>query len=361
MDSIPRTEHRETKSVQCRWGVVGTHRIAQNFVRALMRVPGAKLAGICSRSREKGQAFLRSVDGAECVVYSTLDELCSSSGIDAVYIASPTKLHKDHCIAALEGGKAVLCEKPLAASGAEAREIAAAAQAANRFCMEAMWMRFSPLIQEAKRMVEAGSLGEVHFLRAEAGYAKQGEMLDRERKPGEGRGALLAFGVYAISLAHYILGKPDAISGAVLRISDDAGEDAFSASLRYGQNCLAVVSAHQTATLSNEATIVGEDGFIVVDSPFIGPSQMRVFSPHWRSPARGRVHRMVRQALARLMPARFPPANALCAEADAGLRGEALELMECVSDGRTQSDVMPLEASIEILDMIDAIRGSARV
>lgn len=351
-------DRREASALPFRWGVVGTHRIARDFARALRRVPGARLAAVCSRSPERAQAFLQDAGVAEGETHGSVEEMFASAAFDAVYIASPTRLHKEHCIAALKAGKAVLCEKPLAASGAEAREIAAAARAANRFCMEAMWMRFSPLVQEAKRLVDAGSLGKVHYLRAEAGYAKRGETLERERKPGEGRGALLAFGVYSLSLAHYILGKPDAISGELLRIAEDAGDDAFSASLRYGQECLAVVSAHETATLSNEATVVGEEGFLVVDSPFIGPSQMRVFSPRWDQPIKGRVRRTVRQAMARLFPARFPPVNALCAEADAGLRGEAVELMQCVAAERTESDIMPLDASIEILDMIDAIRGS---
>src|SRR5690606_13073867 len=123
-----------------RWGILGTGGIAHAFATALLETPGAKHAAIGSRSvasAEKfGSEFAR--DGAP-IAYGSYQELCDSSEVDIIYIGTPHPMHAENATMALNGGKAVLCEKPFTMNLREAEQVVALARAKGLFLMEAMW------------------------------------------------------------------------------------------------------------------------------------------------------------------------------------------------------------------------------
>ena len=122
-----------------------------------------------------------------------------------------------------------MCEKPFALNAAEARAIVSAATDAGVFCMEAMWMRFSPLVKQMREQIQSERLGSIKFFMANIGYRSAPGRLEGAEP---GRGALLNFGVYGVSLAHFLFGPPSAVR-AVMKTHPSGLDMSFSASLEY--------------------------------------------------------------------------------------------------------------------------------
>ena len=164
------------------WGIVGTGRIASQFAADLALLPEARLHAICSRSPDSAKAF-QSTSGA-AHVYSDIEALMRDPAIDAVYIATPNSLHAEQALLAIAHGKAVLVEKPLATTAADAERIRSAAVAAKSFVMEAMWTRFLPAIRAAKKRVDDGAIGRVKRIRADLSYFHREDAGSRLFRPG---------------------------------------------------------------------------------------------------------------------------------------------------------------------------------
>lgn len=145
-----------------RWGVLSTAGISNSLIPGLLGAQGCELAGIASRSKE------RAFEAAQrwgCAPYSSYEALLEDGSIDAVYIPLPISLHADWTIRALEAGKHVLCEKPLALSVAEVGSIAEAAARCDRLVLEAFMYRHAPRWQRAVQLVRAGALGDPRLVR----------------------------------------------------------------------------------------------------------------------------------------------------------------------------------------------------
>ena len=144
-----------TAAERTRWGIVSTGHIASVFARDLALLSDeAELVGVSSRSRAKAESFAEEYGFAKA--HGSVEELAADPDIDAVYVGS---VHNDHYLSAracLEAGKAVLVEKPLTISAAEAEALVALARERNAFLMEAVWNRTNPLIRKAVELVAAG-------------------------------------------------------------------------------------------------------------------------------------------------------------------------------------------------------------
>jgi dihydrodiol dehydrogenase / D-xylose 1-dehydrogenase (NADP) len=107
-------------------------------------VPYAVLASVSSRRPDRAREFAGRFGARRA--HDTLDQLVRDDEVDVIYVATHHLHHRQHAVACLEAGKAVLCEKPFALNAAETGQIVDQARCSRRFCMEAMWMRFHPLI-----------------------------------------------------------------------------------------------------------------------------------------------------------------------------------------------------------------------
>src|SRR5690606_27329196 len=133
--------------------------------------------------------------------------------LDIVYIGSLHTVHKEHILAALRAGVAVLCEKPFTMNAKEAEEAIRVARENNVFLMEAMWTRYLPPIVQVREWLKEGRIGEVRLLQADFGFdigwQPEGRLLNKEK----GGGALLDAGIYPVSFASMIFGsQPSKIS-----------------------------------------------------------------------------------------------------------------------------------------------------
>ena len=159
-----------------RWGIVGAGKIAHRFARSLAHERRSELVAISCRSTERARAFAdeHGVPGAGTLSDEALGgvagaahaALLARADVDAIYLSLPHGMHREWAVAALRAGKAVLCEKPACASAAEAREVVSVAHETGALFMEAMKTRFTPLYRRVRQLVAEGAIGEL--LRVEA-------------------------------------------------------------------------------------------------------------------------------------------------------------------------------------------------
>jgi predicted dehydrogenase len=141
--------------------VIGTGFIGTVHVEALRRV-GVRVTGVLGSSPERGAASAERL-GVEHA-YGSLDELLADDRVDVVHVTSPNDLHVTQARAALEAGKHVVCEKPLAMTAAESGELVALAERSGRVNAVNFNIRFYPLNQHAKSVVAGGGVGDVRLV-----------------------------------------------------------------------------------------------------------------------------------------------------------------------------------------------------
>lgn len=180
-----------------RWGILGTGGMARVFTEDLLTLPGHQVAAVGSRSLATATAFAdrHHADRA----HGSYEELADDDRIDVVYVATPQSHHLATAGLCLAAGRAVLVEKPFTMTAAEAEELVAVAARSRVFAMEAMWMRFNPVITAALRLVHDGAIGEVRQVSADFCIGVRTEPNHRLWRPELGGGALLDLGVYPVT------------------------------------------------------------------------------------------------------------------------------------------------------------------
>ena len=199
-----------------RFGIIGTGGVAAGGATDLAANPDAELIAVADPSRERVTAFADRF-GVSTVLESA-EQLVALDAVDAVYIAVPNYLHAAISTMALQAGKHVLQEKPLALSLADAAPLAAAARLSGKHFMLGMNQRFAPPVQRARQLVEQGCIGRPYhckaYWRRRTGIPGIGSWFTRKRHSGGG--GLLDIGVHMLDDALYELGdfEVHSVSGA---------------------------------------------------------------------------------------------------------------------------------------------------
>lgn len=349
-----------------RWGILGTGTVARDFVQGLRFISDATPLAVASRTLAKAQAFSQQLDISKA--YGSYSELVADPEIDVVYIATPHTRHKDDCISCLEAGKPVVCEKPFALNADEARQVIQLARQRQLFCMEAMWMRFMPLIQKVRALIKSNAIGEVRMLTADFGYPAEFNPNNRFFNP-LGGGALLDRGVYLLSLAFDLLGEPTQVSSQA-SIGSTGVDEQSAMVLNFKDGKLALLSASLCARAANAATIVGTLGKIQIHDPFYCPEKISLTQfpklPASASKSSGSPSRL-KQKLKSLLyqaprlekvisAARDPAITFSQPVLGNGYGYEAIEVGHCLRRGDRESKIMPLDETLRIIETMDAVR-----
>jgi predicted dehydrogenase len=357
-----------------RWGILGTGSVSVEFAGDLSLVQGAALTAVCSRDPQRARDFAHNFGAKH--IHTAASELVQNGDVDVVYVATPPTRHHVDCLMCLSAGRAVLCEKPFALNAAQAHSVADRARALGLFCMEAMWMRFHPLILKVRELVQSGEIGSIRLLTAEFGYANPTQPNDWRFDPLLGGGALLDCGVYAVSLAIFLLGKPSEVVGRAAR-GPTGIDELVSAILSYPDGAVATVTASLRSRLKNQAVITGSKGQIHIHKPFYAPHRVTVtrrsepvahHTTPERAPQRSRLDRLKRNPLLRRLfnDVGQPILSRLGRNSTdfvkyvpgRGYQYEAAEVVHCIQTGERESSLMPLSETIAVLDAMDAIRAS---
>ena len=314
-----------------RWGILGTGAIARQFVSGLGSLPEAEVLAVGSRSEASAAGF---ADEKEIPRhYAAYEGLAADPDVDVVYVATPHPFHAENVELCLGAGKAVLCEKPFTVNAAEAERVVGLAREKGLFLMEGMWSRFFPLMNEVRRLVSDGTIGEMRMLNVDFGFRADLDPASRLFDPALGGGALLDVGVYCVSLASMILGRPSGSVG-LSHLGETGVDEQASVVLKHEEGRLANLSIGIRTATPQEATIMGTDGYIRIHSPWWRPKSMTISRPGWEdetveAPVSGN-----------------------------GFGYEAAEVMRCLERGETESTVMPLDETISVMSTMDGIRAA---
>ncbi len=311
------------------WGILGCGNIAASFARDLAVLGDARLLAVASKSEERAENFGKTFKVERR--YSSYSDLVNDADIDVIYVATR---HNDHLSAAslcIENGKPVLVEKPFCVNASETKQLIALARKRDVFLMEAMWTRFLPVIKTVKERIKKGDIGPVRMLFADFGFKAPFDPKSRVFNPEMAGGALLDIGVYPISFASLIFEKqPDEIlSQAILGAT--AVDEQSSYLFRYRDHALAVLASIVRGMSPRSAHVVGEEGTFYIPQ-------------FWKA----RNATLIREE--KKVEVIEPAFQGY------GYNYQAQEVMECIRRGETESNIMPLDESLAIMQTMDRIR-----
>lgn len=313
------------------WGIAGTGSIAETMAEVIAAEPGMRIAAVGSRGAERAAAFGERL-GADAS-YGSYEAMVADPAVRAVYVATPHAQHRPVVELAVAAGKAVLCEKPIAATLADAEAMVAAARAADVFLMEAMWMRFNPLVRRLGQLAADGAIGELRSVHTSFGFPFPYDPEHRLWNPALGGGALLDLGIYPVALAHLMLGTPESV--AVAGALAESGVDAEAALLMsWPGGARALVETSLVSLLPLTGCVIGTAGRVDLEAPFYATTRMTVHTYDGGEPREYRID---------------GPEEALA--------GELREVVDLVRAGRTESPVMPLDDTLAVLRILEDARA----
>jgi predicted dehydrogenase len=247
-----------------RWGLLGAAAITDRRLAPAFREAGHELAVVGARSLERARDFAdrhgvgRAVEGYEEVL---------AADVDAVYVALPNDLHERWSVAALQAGRHVLCEKPLALDASGAQRVADASAAAGRVVMEAIMTRHAPRTIALLDLVHGGGVGRLVSTSATFAFDMV-RPANYRSEAGRGGGALLDVGIYGVSMARWLHAEePDSVE-AVARWWPGGVDGTTVALLGFPAGGIATVTASFDSARAQSLEIIGTAGVLSVPRPF---------------------------------------------------------------------------------------------
>src|SRR6476659_8173993 len=242
-----------------RIGILGAANIARLFVAGVRPSDKIVVAAVAARDVERARKFAAETGVAQ--VHPTYEALLADPAIDAIYNPLPNNLHAEWSIRALDAGKHVLCEKPLATSGREARAIFDAAARNHLQVAEAYPYRAQPQTLKLRQLLRAHAIGRLQLIHASFGFPLS-DAANIRLDPSLAGGALMDAGCYPVSLVRTVAGSRPARVHAMARWSDSGVDRSLVASLEFADGLLAQISCSVATARHRQALIVGDEGSI---------------------------------------------------------------------------------------------------
>ena len=310
------------------WGFIGAGAIANRIMKGLVQVPDAYLAAVSSRTYDRAKVF---ADKHGAKVYATIEEMILDENVDIIYVGTPHTVHKENTLLALSMGKPVLCEKPMAPNARWVREMVNAAREKKVYLMEAMWTRFFPAMDKVRTWLKEGRIGKVQFVTADFGYYEKEDPSVIIFKPETAGGSLLDVGIYPIAFAFMVFGKkPNRITG-LADMTSTGVDAAMGCTLGFDGGGLALLYSAMNAETPQVAEIIGEKGRIVIPQ-FWSPKEANLY-------VGGKLKETFKQQ-----------------HEGEGYQFEIAAVQDDIRKGRLENELMPLDQSIQIAEVMDELR-----
>jgi predicted dehydrogenase len=307
-----------------RWGIIGTGFIAGQFASDLKYAPNAELYAVSSRNMEKAKKF--AVQFGIKNYYDSLEEMLASE-VDVVYVATPNHRHAPESIAALNAGKAVLCEKPFTLNSAELQSVIDVAKEKNLFLMEALWTEFLPSFRKFIELANNGAIGEPVLLKADFGFYSPFNPESRLYNPAQGGGSIYDIGIYPLFAALKLFGEPQTLQ--TIKIPSPTGTDSTALiQTRHQNDKVTMLASSFSVDLDTEASLYGTRGKLTLHKSFHIPTKLTL------------------QNEKGTQVFEFP-------QIGNGYQYEAIAAMEALEKGLTQCPAWNLEQSKKLMKMID--------
>ncbi len=310
-----------------RIGILSTASIVGRFVAAARECEHAEIVALAARDPDRARAFAR--DAGIARAHESYEDLLRDPDVDAVYIPLVNSLHHRYAMKALEAGKHALVEKPMCLSTRDATEIFAAARARGLFATETVKTPFLPVIQEVKRILDAGELGRLRTMDFTQSYAGAGYTAGWNRELAMGGGCWIANEAYFLYVAELLGGDVEAWSG-IASFGDSDVEEQCVALLRMEGDVIASCRISTHVVMENQLVIWCDEGSVVIPD-------------FWKA----------REALVRRCDGTEERIVHPCAHE---MRYELEHYCSCIERGLVESPVTSAERSVRHLEITEAIR-----
>jgi predicted dehydrogenase len=315
-----------------RWGILGSGWIAERFIESVRAHTKQDIAAVGSRSKDRAEEFASRMGLKQA--YGDYDELVAADDLDVIYVATPHNLHREGVMLALNAGKHVLVEKPVALNRAQTAEMVELARRKKLFFAEALWTFYLPKFDVLRQLLESKAIGEIKSV-----FTDYGEYFTRNHRifdPKLAGGPLLDLGTYQVSFLTEIFGVPERVVG--LGQPDPSGVNGqLSAILTDADGNQGTFSTTLYGFTPTNAVIVGIEGTIRFDGPFHLPGPFVITSADGS------------QTL------RYEEPSGRHFE---GLYYEAAEVARRITAGELETPHRTLDASLETMATLDMIRRS---
>lgn len=316
-----------TKTIN--WGIIGLGKIARKFAEDIKLVSNACLWGVASRDIEKAMDFAEKHQAEH--YFGSYEALVNHPEIDIVYIATPHVFHFENTMLCLKANKAVLCEKAFGMNADEVSAMISEAQQRKLFLMEAMWTRFIPATERLLQILANREIGEIRKLKADFGFVGDPNPEGRLYNKALGGGSLLDIGIYPVYLSLLLLGLPKAIEASAT-ITPQNIDTSCSIGFHYPNGAISHLASSIVTQTPTEAFIEGSLGSIRVHARFHHSEKLTILKENQ------------------------PPTEIELPYKGNGYVHEIEEVMSCLQKGKTESEKMSHDMSLQLIDTLDTIR-----
>lgn len=310
-------------------GIIGLGAISHRVAKGIQYAKNAQLYAVASRDKAKAEAFKETYQAK--VSYDSYEALYKDENIDMVYICTPNHLHYEHIMKALSYGIHVLCEKPLVSNMEQLKACFAYAKEKECFLMEAEKTLFTPLNQEIRKLIEAGEIGKLQYIEGSYSYAinKQEMGAHHWAFSKEAGGSMYDVGVYPICYANYFANS-SLMDIKAIKESTKEGYDMFAqALLTYENGVRATVRSGWNIWMENKGFLYGDKGVIITEN-------------FWKN--------------TRAILRKGEKDIEIVVHMESDFTGEIEHACTCIAEGKLQSPIMSMQASMEIMKVLEYIK-----
>lgn len=254
-----------------RWGFLGTGWICQRFAESVLANTQQRLVAVGSRSIDQARGFADRYGMARA--HGSYEDLVNDANIDVVYVGTPHNFHVEHGLLAIEAGKHVLIEKPIALSSADLERLLSAANDRGVLCQEAFWSFFLPKFDVMRQLLDDGVLGGLVSV-----IADHGEWLPPEHRihdPNLAGGSLHDLGVYVFALSAWSVGRPTSVTALGSMTATGVMGD-VGIVMRGDSGVVSSLSTTMMATTPCRAVLGGTNATLTTDEGFFFPGGFAV-------------------------------------------------------------------------------------
>jgi len=317
-----------------RWGILAPGKMSAKFTTGLKLLENAECYAVGSRSIDRAREFASAYGFRKA--YGSYEELAADRDVDVVYIGSPHSYHFEHTMLCLTNNKHVICEKAFAMNSTEVEAMIKEASSRGLFLMEALWPPFQPLYKNAAEVLDSGVAGNLVHINARFSFQPPFDPCDRKFDLSLGGSSLLDIGIYPVIDALTFMGIPDGID-ARASFSRSGTEDSISIIFSYSDGRMANLYSSYRTSAGIGCDLLCEKGNILF-------SRKRDMS----------------QNLTIALNDGTVKESSLIPDG-MGYHFEAIEVMKCLDAGMTESSVVPLDFSRDLIKTLDRIREVAGI
>ena len=311
-------------------GIIGAGKIVNKVVHALHAIPEIHCYAIASRDYGRACDYAQKYGFEKA--YGSYEEMLQDPWLELVYIATPHSHHFEHMMMCIEHGKHVICEKAFTMNAQQARMVRDAAKEKGVYVAEAIWPRYMPSRKMIDEVIESGIIGTVNTLTGNLSYKI--DQVERIWNPALAGGALLDIGVYGINFAIMHFGWDVERVESSVYMTETGVDGMETITAFYPDGRMAVLTHSIYARSDRKGMIHGDKGYMVIEN-INNPESISVYDTEDNLLAHYDVPEQVN-----------------------GYEYEFMEAVRCISEGKLESDSMPLEDTIFMMDVMDSLRKS---